>query len=196
MKRMTAACVCTLLLACVPAATGACPAGWTHIVDNLVRADGSAPLGTIAVRGPSAPAGPVVASTVTVTIGAAGLVDFCLAGGPGWKYDATFALVGAAGKPTGQFTERWIVPATTAVLTRAQLWGGSSAPEFLVSPNQLNPAGYTAGQVPMWDGTAWMPGGGSTTLYRCTVAGALRVGQTTTVSADCGTAVDTGLRVN
>jgi hypothetical protein len=39
-------------------------------------------------------------------------------------------------------------------------------------------------------------GGGTNILYRCTAAGALRVGQTTTVSADCGTAVDTGLRVN
>ena len=38
--------------------------------------------------------------------------------------------------------------------------------------------------------------GGTNILYRCTVAGTLRVGQTTTVSADCGTAVDTGLRVN
>ena len=38
--------------------------------------------------------------------------------------------------------------------------------------------------------------GGTIILYRCTVAGTLRVGQITTVSADCGTAVDTGLRVN
>jgi lysophospholipase L1-like esterase len=38
-------------------------------------------------------------------------------------------------------------------------------------------------------------GGGTNILYRCSVAGTLRVGQTTTVSADCGTAVDTGLRV-
>lgn len=39
-------------------------------------------------------------------------------------------------------------------------------------------------------------GGGTNILYRCTAAGALRVGQTTTVSSDCGAAVDTGLRVN
>lgn len=37
---------------------------------------------------------------------------------------------------------------------------------------------------------------GSNVLYRCTVAGALRVGQLTTVSTDCGKAVDTGMRVN
>lgn len=39
-------------------------------------------------------------------------------------------------------------------------------------------------------------GGGSTIIYRCTVAGNLRVGQLTSVSADCGTAVDSGLRTN
>lgn len=37
---------------------------------------------------------------------------------------------------------------------------------------------------------------GTLVLYRCTVAGTLRVGQTTTVPGDCGTAVDTGLRIN
>jgi hypothetical protein len=31
-------------------------------------------------------------------------------------------------------------------------------------------------------------------VYRCTVAGTLRVGQLTTVAGDCGTAIDTGLR--
>ena len=38
------------------------------------------------------------------------------------------------------------------------------------------------------------PLNGATTIYRCSVAGTLRVGQLTSVSADCGTAVDTGLR--
>ena len=37
---------------------------------------------------------------------------------------------------------------------------------------------------------------GSNIIYRCTVAGTLRVGQLTSVSTDCGTAVDTGLRTN
>lgn len=37
---------------------------------------------------------------------------------------------------------------------------------------------------------------GANIIYRCSVAGTLRVGQTTTVSADCGTAVDTGFRAN
>lgn len=45
------------------------------------------------------------------------------------------------------------------------------------------------------DGTAAIKGG-TTTVYRCSVAGAARAGSLTTVSADCGTAVDTGLRVN
>ena len=38
--------------------------------------------------------------------------------------------------------------------------------------------------------------GGTNVIYRCTVAGTLRVGQLTSVAADCGTAVDTGLRTN
>lgn len=37
--------------------------------------------------------------------------------------------------------------------------------------------------------------GGSTIIYRCTVAGAARLGALTSVSADCGTAVDSGLRL-
>jgi hypothetical protein len=37
---------------------------------------------------------------------------------------------------------------------------------------------------------------GASTLFRCTTAGTLRIGQLTTVSADCGASVDTGLRVN
>lgn len=37
---------------------------------------------------------------------------------------------------------------------------------------------------------------GENILYRCSTAGVLRAGQTTTVPGDCGTAVDTGLRVN
>jgi hypothetical protein len=36
---------------------------------------------------------------------------------------------------------------------------------------------------------------GTNPLYRCLTAGNLRAGQTTTVSSDCGTYVDTGLRV-
>ena len=47
--------------------------------------------------------------------------------------------------------------------------------------------------VDMSGNVSW---GGTTILYRCTVAGTLRVGQLTTVSADCGTAIDSGLRVN
>ena len=35
---------------------------------------------------------------------------------------------------------------------------------------------------------------GANVIYRCTVAGTLRIGQLTSVSGDCGTAVDTGLR--
>jgi hypothetical protein len=44
------------------------------------------------------------------------------------------------------------------------------------------------------NGTAAI-GSGTTIVYRCSVAGTARAGTLTTVSADCGTAVDTGLRV-
>lgn len=37
---------------------------------------------------------------------------------------------------------------------------------------------------------------GANILYRCTVAGTLRAGQTTTVPGDCGTAVDTHIKVD
>lgn len=60
----------------------------------------------------------------------------------------------------------------------------------------------TAHDSPLWgliefknNVTTPFPGGGPSVLYRCSVAGTLRAGQTTTVSADCGTAVDTGLLV-
>jgi len=53
-----------------------------------------------------------------------------------------------------------------------------------------------AGQSLLSDTGGQFYWGGTTVLYRCTVAGTLRVGQLTTVSGDCGTAVDSGLRVN
>jgi hypothetical protein len=53
------------------------------------------------------------------------------------------------------------------------------------------------GSTVIADGSAHVAAqGGTTILYRCTVAGTLRVGQVTSVSADCGTAVDTGFRSN
>jgi hypothetical protein len=143
----------------IPAAHGVCATGVTRIADTLVLADQATEMrGTITLRGPSAPSGGVVASTLRITIGNGGAVDFCLSGGPGWKYDATFALVDATGKPTDQFTERWIVPKTSVAMTREKLWGGSSAPQFLVSPQQINPAGLVAGQTWIWDGTSYGAG--------------------------------------
>lgn len=52
----------------------------------------------------------------------------------------------------------------------------------------LQPSGNfsTAGTV--------VPKNGTNVIYRCSVAGTLRAGQLTSVSGDCGTAVDTGLR--
>jgi hypothetical protein len=50
---------------------------------------------------------------------------------------------------------------------------------------QVGAVTFNVGNVTYWTGSG----------PRCTVAGTLRVGQTTTVAGDCGTAVDTGLRV-
>jgi len=58
-------------------------------------------------------------------------------------------------------------------------------------------APFTADRVFTWPdvtGTVQVTTG-STVLYRCSVAGTLRIGELTTVSGDCGTAVDTGLRI-
>jgi hypothetical protein len=69
------------------AAAATCAAWITHVVDQIKLADDSWATGRYLVCGPSIPYGvlPAVAkSNTTVTIGANGSVDFCLAGGAGW----------------------------------------------------------------------------------------------------------------
>lgn len=61
--------------------------------------------------------------------------------------------------------------------------------------NGVNAGTPTAGIDVDADGTTHIKSGTST-VYRCSVAGAARAGALTTVSADCGTAIDTGLKVN
>ncbi len=156
MKTMTL--VLGALLLAVHARAVTCPAGVTHIVGTVPRSDGSAAAGTITVSGPTVQGGNVPFDRQTVTI-AAGAVDFCLVGGPGYRYDAIYELL-VGGTRIPSYTERWIVPATTNVMTIQMLWGGSSAPQFLVSPQQINPAGLSAGQVWVWNGTAYAPGSG------------------------------------
>jgi hypothetical protein len=143
-----------------------CPSGVTHILDNLKTSDGSTPAyGKLLLKGPSNPSGSVLSTTTSVTIGANGLVDFCLVGGVATQYTVAYLLTDVTGRATNSYTELWIVPAAIASQTVKQLWGGSSAPHYLVSPQQINPAGLTAGQTWVWDGNSYVPGtggGGST----------------------------------
>src|SRR5436305_10616853 len=89
----------------------ACPSGVTHIVDTLLSGDGTTPAyGKILVSGPSSPAGSVVSSTISVTIGSGGAVDFCLAGGVASQYTAASLLTTSTGRATNSYTETWLVP--------------------------------------------------------------------------------------
>src|SRR5580765_5709458 len=62
-----------------------CPSGTTHIQGVKTLPDLSLAYGTIVVKGPSSPSGSVLSSTVTITFGANGAYNFCLARG---KYNA------------------------------------------------------------------------------------------------------------
>jgi hypothetical protein len=165
MKRVFAVWAATAIAA---AGWGACPAGTTHIVDKLLTVDGVTPAaGTISIYGPSVAmsGGTVVASRVTVTIGAGGAVDFCLVGGPGYGYRATYTLtdpvkVDSRGRPlvTNTYAEQWVAPLATGSLTLRQLLDGVGSGLGLVSPQRINPAGLRAGQGWVWDGSAYVPG--------------------------------------
>lgn len=150
----------SVLLLCSPLIYAVCPSGTTHIVSTVTTADGTAAFGKISAKGPSSPSGSVASTTVTVTIGTAGAVDFCLVGGVANRYTATYLLTSSTGRATNSYSEVWMVPSTASVLTIPQLWGGSAAPQYLVSPQQINPAGLNAGQIWVWDGTAYSPGTG------------------------------------
>jgi hypothetical protein len=149
-----------LALAALGAAAGravTCASGQAHIVDTVQLADGSAAAGQIYVTGPTAAGGAVVTvarSTLHVAIGSGGAVDFCLAGGVAWRYDAEYRLT-VAGRAMPSYTERWFAPAA-GTLTIRQLWGGTGVPQYLVSPQQINPFGLSAGQVWVWDGTSFV----------------------------------------
>lgn len=133
--------------------TGA--AASTHIHHTLVLNDTVTPMyGIIDVTGPNGGAQPP--STQHVTIGTGGVVDFRLVGCPGCKYTAIYNLTNSVGVKTQQFQETWIVPDTTSTLTIPMLWGGSAAPYFLVSREQINPAGLLPGQMWLWDGNSFV----------------------------------------
>jgi hypothetical protein len=122
-----------------------CPSGTTHIQGVFPLPDGSPAYGKILLKGPSSPSGSVLSTTMTVSFGALGAYDFCLTGGPAAKYTASYLLTSSTGKATNSYSEGWIVPATSSVLTIPQLWGGSAAPQYLVSAAQLNAWGLADG---------------------------------------------------
>jgi hypothetical protein len=57
---------------------------------------------------------------------------------------------------------------------------------------RIAPSGVTKFEIDT-SGNSYLQGG-TTIIYRCLTAGTLRAGQLTSVSADCGSSVDTGLR--
>lgn len=144
-----------LLLALSLPLYAVCPGGTTRIVSTVTTADGVAAFGRISAKGPTSPSGSVASTTISITIGTAGAVDFCLAGGVANKYTATYLLTSSTGRATNSYSETWIVPTTSLPLTISQLWGGSAAPQYLVSPQQISSAGLLTGQMWLWDGTAW-----------------------------------------
>jgi hypothetical protein len=72
---------------------------------------------------------------------------------------------------------------------------GSFSGYFLVASNHGTPK-YTVDSSGNVAAGNVAVGGGSTIIYRCTSAGTLRSGQLTSVAADCGSSVDSGLRTN
>ena len=167
---MTRKLIPLLALLALPAFPVTCPSGVTHIQDTLITGDGVTPAyGKINISGPSAPSGSVLATSTGVTIAtitagqaAAGVpnVDFCLVGGVAARYQVNYKLTTSTGRSLNSYSEVWFVPVTTAALKISQLWGGLSAPQFLTSWNQMNPAGYAIGQVPTFDGNTFSPGSG------------------------------------
>lgn len=131
--------------------------GATHIVDALRMNDGSTylPAGSrIVVSGPTGCV--ALPSIQTVTVGASGAVDFYLSGGAACSYRAVYQIVNAAGivNPDAGFEQRWSVPDTESTLTIQALLSGGAA--GLISPNQLNPAGYSSGQAPVFNGSGFV----------------------------------------
>jgi hypothetical protein len=153
--------VALLLLSVAALHAVTCPSGTTHIVDTLLTGDGVTPaFGKILVSGPSSPSGSTLSTTITITIGTGGAVDFCLLGGVATNYTAAYLLTTSTGRPRNSYTETWVVPVSSSTFLIKQLWGGSAAPQYLVSPQQINPAGLSVGQTWVWDGNSFVPGTG------------------------------------
>lgn len=142
----------------------------SHIHDTLTLNDGvSRMYGSIAVTGPNG--GPSPPTTQQIPIGANGVVDFNLIGCPGCKYTATYNLTTPEGVRVSQYQETWIVPDTNSTLTVKELWGGSSAPYYLISREQVNPAGLLPGQLWLWNGTHYAAAYPSTSADAASING-------------------------
>jgi hypothetical protein len=147
-----------------------CASAATHIQSNEYYADGVTPFaGKLYVMGPSGST--TTASTVlpSVTIGAVGLVDVSLIGCAGCTYRVTFQLVNARGTVTQTWQETWVVPDTSATLTRATVVDGANSPSGIINPQRMGSVGLTAGQIWVWDGAKWIAaanaaGGGIVTM--------------------------------
>jgi hypothetical protein len=134
-----------------------CASAATHIQSNEYYADGVTPFaGKLYVMGPSGST--TTASTVlpSVTIGAVGLVDVSLIGCAGCTYRVTFQLVNARGTVTQTWQETWVVPDTSATLTRATVVDGANSPSGIINPQRMGSVGLTAGQIWVWDGAKWI----------------------------------------
>lgn len=124
------------------------------------------------------------------------------------------AVNGPATLLTTNFGAPTTQPGTVNVSSPAVAWNGqwtdgtTLAPDRWVWNSSLPPSGTnpTSTYFLVHSGT---PGAvlvnieapvainnGSNVIFRCTTAGTLRVGQLTSVSADCGASVDSGLRTN
>lgn len=129
----------------------------------------------------------VTANTSILTAGQLGLAR----GGTavdGTAITATYVLAGPTSGGAGNATFRALGTPDIAGATAADsslLQGGTWAVPGTIGSGTANTGAFT---------TVSSAGGGNT-VYRCSVAGTLRLGELTTVSTDCGTAVDSGLRV-
>jgi hypothetical protein len=148
------------VLAVLAASAALCSASAaTHVVDTLTLNDGVTvwPQGSkLYVDGPYYHPS-VSPTTQTVTVGAAGAVDFTLVGCNGCLYNVRRQRKsGTSAAIVGTDTQKWAVPDTAAVLTIADILDSSSTPYGPINPQRIALPG--AGKVWIADptNTAWV----------------------------------------
>jgi len=118
----------------------------------------------------------------------------------------TWVYSGATASGVSAPTQAWLSAVTTDAGNKLLITNASNialtidptnetAAHTIFSPNLGGTLALTGAAQNVVFGTV-SSSGGANIVYRCSVAGTLRLGQLTTVSGDCGTAVDTGMRVN